>query len=394
VKEQPLFRVVPSHALRRARGERAALRAHGLDYFRAFAAPASGPRNFATMGFDRALLAHLAANQLRGEKWLIGGSAGALRFGALVAGAVSGDDVSEAFQRRFTEMTYRPGDTARTLAPMMTSLIGTVAPASSIDAMLAHPRLRLAIFVASMRSPFAALDDRALQRAFLGFGTANVLAPSLLARFHAPLCFYSGPVPPSFLDDGRMQFARLHRGNLHDVLRATTSIPFMSERVEHIDGVGGGLFCDGGLAHHLLNVRVRGPSWPTLLLGDDASGRVPQTAYDHWLPHRTTPSSFYEHCTLVHPAQAFLHALPVPRVPDLLDWFLDENIEEPARRMEHWRRAFEVSRAAWPADFADLFDVVGAKATPLTRAQGTVRFFRASLGLMRRVRNASSSSSS
>jgi hypothetical protein len=351
--QEPSFHFVPSGQLRTSRDAREALSRHGLDYFRVFVAPPSGPSVFATMGFDQQLRWLAREGGITGEKWLVGGSAGAMRFLSLITAIVSGEDCSERFVRQFTAMNYRFGDSPAALAPLMESLFEALTPPRLIDEVLAHERFRLAIMVAALKPRWASLPPSLMHGALLGFGAANVVSPSTLRHLFSRICFYSGSRKPDFFEpDAETRFVPLTRSNIRQVLAATTCIPIVSERCEEIEGVGRGLFFDGSLSDCHLNFAMRSPG---LLLLDECSGRAKRTAFDLCLPFRGVPTEYFEHCSVLHPSRAYVEALPEKRVPHLSDWFRPELIADPERRQQHWLAAYRLSCQRTGIDLADAF---------------------------------------
>ena len=101
----------------------------------------------------------------------------------------------------------------------------------------------------------------------------------------------------------------------HQVLAATTCLPFISPPCRHIDGVGPGLFFDGALVHYHLALRPS-PAHPMLLLADGPGPGFMQTVWDSYVPFRTVPAENRRHVSIVYPTQAFLESLPSRKLPD------------------------------------------------------------------------------
>lgn len=372
--DAPAYCLFPGADVRDSLLERCRLQASGLDYFSIFAAPATGPRGFCTMGFDADLGRRASTGSLTGVKWLLGASTGALRFSALLAGTCchAADDgprpasPTESLRDGFLQMLYKAGDTPAVLTPMMEDLRHKVAPQALLGRMASHPQLRLAVMVTSLHAPYTRLPDTLLRAALLACAAGNVLHPGVLRLLLRRLCFYTGPEPPPLEDDpsapgGPIAYVPLTAANFHDVLRATTCIPFVSEHCTHIRGVGAGLFFDGALSDYYLNARPR-PGHALLLLGD--SPAVRRTAFDLCAPWRHAGPGLLARCCVLHPNAAFVAALPAGRLPDTWDWFDKQYIAQPLLRRAHWRAAYELSLRCWPACVGQLGPCTGGWALP------------------------------
>lgn len=234
--------------------------------------------------------------------------------------------------------------------------------------MVTHPQLRLAVMVTALHAPYARLPDVLLRALLLGFVAANAASPAALALLLRRLCFYTGPEPPPFAPDASVTYVRLTQSNYHDVLRATTCIPFVSERCTYIEGVGHGYFCDGALSDYYLGMRPASPSHPLLLLGDRPS--VKKTAFDLFVPWRNADAAFLTDCCVLHPNAAFARALPAGRYPDTFDWFDRAYVAAPGLRQWHWRAAFDLSAACFPACVGRLAPHTGGWAEAAAGAGG------------------------
>jgi hypothetical protein len=166
----------PSQMLLRAREAWGALHSRGWAYFRIIVAPAAGPRNLLTMGWDAQMMLASSAAPM-GEQWLCGGSMAALRFCALVSDLTaqpgSENSCSRQLVEAFASMVYRQGDSSAMLGTMMKRLFHIVAPRPS-DILLAHSRHRLAITVAALQPWACGLPPAALRAAFYFFLVRNL----------------------------------------------------------------------------------------------------------------------------------------------------------------------------------------------------------------------------
>ncbi|KAG1678969.1 hypothetical protein FOA52_013032 [Chlamydomonas sp. UWO 241] len=303
---------------------------------------ASGPRAFASMGFDILLLDLIRRGRLTGDKWLLGGSCPDISYHG------GYNCRTEALMEAFVGMVYQPGDTPATLAPMMEAMYHTVLPPHLVERVLGHASLHLAIMVTQVLPPYDALPAWQLKAAFWGFLAANFVSPALLARFQRRLCFHTGSAPPPFFEgDEGVTCVPLTAENVYQVLAATTCLPFISPHVEYIDGVGCGLFFDGALGDFHLNV-VAGNEHPVLLLGDGPGPGFKHTLWDAYVPFRAPRADVQQGVSVLYPTHTFVARQPSRRLPTTFDYFNSEYVACPQLRHAHWRAVFDASVAAIP----------------------------------------------
>ena len=262
-----------------------------------------------SQGWDREMRREWLAGNLRAARpprrgsptWLVGGSTGLLRHLALVSGLVDGVDRSDVIAKHYLRMTYRSGDTAEVLAPMMEALFEAVCPTHLRAAVLAHPDFRFAAVCGRMPPGLARLPDAAVWPLGVGAALLHVLVrPGLgLSSLVKRVCFVSqgsgtgsdaAGAPPwlrcavAELDSGasegwecrpggfgvseggenrgregeppspsldlapcpNIEFRRLTPENLLGVMRATTAVPFVTRRIVNRAG-GCGPGCLGAV---------------------------------------------------------------------------------------------------------------------------------------------------
>ena len=314
-----------------------------LNTFRIFVAPASGPRCFTTMGFDR----QFRKSQIDSRsKWFVGGSTAALRFTALIAGLILNKNISKHIQHIFTEMTYQHGDSPDTLSPMMEKLIQACAPKSILSEIVHHPYLHLCIFVARLKYT-TDISDWRLKLSFGGMYMTNLVYPQGLDYFYDTCCFYTGNSPPPLISKTHICFEPITVENFYDVLQATTCIPFVSKRATQI-GKHSGLFFDGAICHYHLNLICNQPEYPTLYLSDQfVDSQLKANVFDSWVPWRGIPEQDLKYCTRIHPTTFFQSQIPENRFPTVSDWFDTCYVQNPKRRKRSWLKAYKLSIKKW-----------------------------------------------
>lgn len=316
---------------------------NGLRGFDAFYGPASGPAFLSTAGFEFEVLRQAwwrRKNERR--RWLCGGSAGAMRFVALlraVARGGGGEEVLWRFARTFAEMVYDHNSTPEDLERMMEGVFDTLLPSSreEVEAMIDHPAFGLAVFVCRMPPLLASLPRAAMA----ALGAASFLAPGAEGMVAERLCFHSpSSLPPLRRPGDGITYMPLTAENLRDVLRATTSIPGLSVPRRRIAGREGGWFCDAGVVEYEFNLRPPA-SCRTLVLNRNVGARLYGTFFDSIFER---PRYLPPWVTVLSPSPRLFRAYPHPSIAD---WFDTHLISNPRERVERWMHAMQTSRAAF-----------------------------------------------
>ncbi|KAJ3215252.1 hypothetical protein HDU67_000668 [Dinochytrium kinnereticum] len=278
---------------------------------------------------------------------------------ALLTSLATGRDVTAELKEHYCEMYYKKGDTPQVLRPMMEACYRICAPEEALEKALENPLFRIAILVADINPRYRHLPDWHLKSILVYYGLKNIISPKYLSGLVSRICFYSGDKEPRFLSNGlggpgSIKYVKLTKKNIYAVLHATTCIPFIQERCTHIPDFGDGLFVDGALTDYTLNVHLQNPEFPALLLGDCLQRHFSPTVFDTKVPWRTPPSTFFDHCSLIHPSQAFTQRIPDRSLPSVGDWFKPIYIEEPRRRHRNWRLTYDLSNSVWEDTFLEL----------------------------------------
>eukprot|EP00200_Dunaliella_tertiolecta_P003911 CAMPEP_0202347594 /NCGR_PEP_ID=MMETSP1126-20121109/5888_1 /ASSEMBLY_ACC=CAM_ASM_000457 /TAXON_ID=3047 /ORGANISM="Dunaliella tertiolecta, Strain CCMP1320" /LENGTH=598 /DNA_ID=CAMNT_0048939165 /DNA_START=210 /DNA_END=2006 /DNA_ORIENTATION=- len=303
------------------------------------------------------------------ERWFVGGSLAALRFSALITGCMSGAPATEHLQEAFTSMVYKPSMSsaeARQLLKGMMENLNNIAAPRPAD-IVYHPHFRLAIMVTAMQ-PWAQLIPewhlKVIFYTFLGINTATHAPVDMLQR---RICFYTGPTLPPFgqSKEEDILFVPLTESNYHQVLHATTCIPFVSVPCTYISGLGRGLYYDGALSDYHLALKMRDPAWPTLLLSAGCAGDpVLANIWDTFLPWRSLKAEEFEHVSMLCPTRHFAHQLPRGVLPGTTDFFDKEYMAHPEVRIQGWNKAFMMSCASMPDHPLDALIVKFEEACP------------------------------
>mmetsp|Transcript_20099 Transcript_20099/g.34614 ORF Transcript_20099/g.34614 Transcript_20099/m.34614 type:complete len:377 (+) Transcript_20099:113-1243(+) len=336
-----------SSSLKDDQQERERLESEGLNYFDVFFGPATGPRFLATAGFERAFLDTKPTR----NKYFVGGSAGALRFTALLFSRLTGQDYLTPFINAYCNIRYETGDPAARITGELDKVLDVLVRPSAVDALLRDHEHRLLVFVSRIRPWSAALYERSPHAhllSYLPFLFSNFVHPPSTPLLFERLCFYSGPtLDPAYLFRPHPVtdpvFIRLTADNFRAVLRASCSIPRIILPVTNIPGVGDGCYVDGGLGDYQLNSCVAHK--PALLLSHRRS--VKATWFDNFVPLRAPPPNFFQHVSVIYPTSHFLRSLPACKVPAKRDW--EDLAHDPARRIRNWTAAAHASTHAFPS---------------------------------------------
>ena len=340
-----------------------------------FFLPAAGPKAFVSSGFEKLLLEELHSRVMEEEEeekryaaektlktWhFVAGSTGALRALALITSSISSQDHTALLKDQFcNNMYYKHGMTGEDLHPMMVQAFEIAAPIKLLPQALGHSRLRVAIMVCRIRY-FTHLPSILLRLFFVLLWTLNLFSHKLLSLFVERLCFYSGPSPPKdLITDTPLLFYPLTEENTHQILHATTCIPFISRPCTYISGLGRGIYLDGGVTDYYLNTGLDSSDDEIhgLLLADiePSNKRIPRSALDALNPFFTLGAGYqrdkrFSKICMIRPSFRFVEALPAATLPSVNDWFNADFIREPAKRQESWNHAFELSRREWPKAF-------------------------------------------
>lgn len=350
------FRLFHSHKLKTDIEHREKLSRQGLDYFQYFFLPSAGPKCFVSAGFEDLLLQQHQEGSISSEKWLIGGSTGALRAFAFVNRSITGRDHTTFLKNHYCSMLYQNGTGAQELHQMMQDAFYVCAPREEMLKSLSHSHFRLGIIVAKVHPCFDHLPYIVLKLILGLIVILNWLTPSALQLFCTRLCFYTGPTPPKNLKTSSgIDFIPLTESNVYQVLHATTCIPFLSKPCRFIEGVGSGLYFDGGLTDFYLNFILDSQHEPGMLLADlEENQAVPRSALDHFVPlafQRQLPSEYFKHVSYIRPMLLYINSLPDGQLPAVNDWFRQEYIQNPSKRHEKWNSAFHLSKKTWASDF-------------------------------------------
>lgn len=306
---------------------------------RVLAGPAGGPKWFASVGFDRALMKTRFLQQGGARVLLVGASAGAWRCLAMACG----DPVSayEKLRIAYSRNVFTARDTPATVSDALKGNVDQFIGDEDIDAILNHPTFDVALHTVRSRGP-AGSERRSLQGAALVAGALlNIFSPAGMDVFYERVVFYSGRTMPAFLEnDFRGRAVPLSRKNLRKAALATGSLPYIIDGVQDIDGAPPGTYRDGGLTDYQLNQDYC-PAPDGITLFFHYQERIIPGWFDKKLTWRNPPKESVARLFQVYPGPDFLKLLPDERLPDRQDFI--QFVDDPSERIRRWDRVSEIS---------------------------------------------------
>jgi hypothetical protein len=210
------------------------------------------------------------------------------------------------------------------------------------EAVLAHPRHRLAILTVRGRGPLAS-EHRANLAAWGMAAAANALGRSNLSRFLSRGVFASGAAEVPFFgqrfDAFDNQVTALSHDNLHAALLASASIPVVLRGVEHIPGAPAGTYWDGGIIDYQLALPYA--QTPGLVLYPHYIESVTPGWLDKPYPRRRATAMQLDNVVMVGPSREFIARLPNAKLPDRSDF--KRYGRDAKKRARAWRDVAEAS---------------------------------------------------
>ncbi len=310
-----------------------------LDRVATYFGPAGGPRWLIASGFDLTLLREGLLGR-RQPVWLVGSSAGALRFAAWMQ--PEAEKSYRGLMEAYITATYGKDDTPETILQSMVAILNRYIDDDALPFALACKPYRLAIITARAEYLMASERPWVQKTGFMLAFMANALHPALIHRLFERIIFYYGVQPPDFcLRKGfRGRYFPLSEINFKAALMASGAIPLAIAGVRDIFGAPDGNYRDGGLTDYHIN-QDYGTRSGGLTLFFHHQERITPGWMDKRLKKRRPPEAFLDSVVMVYPSESFVESLPNGRIPDRGDF--ETFIDDPATRIANWRRAVELS---------------------------------------------------
>jgi hypothetical protein len=275
--------------------------------------PANAISALATMQQDKKY------HRTQDPTYLIGASMGALRSLAIIQSNLHpSQDYTDYLSHFMINLTYHLGDTPSILTHQLETLYDTLLPEDSLQAILDHPNLHLAIMVTQLKYPFDQLPHFLITLLLIIYLLLGIYTPfSLTSYLFESVCFYSGNKPPP-IEATHIKFVALTTDSLRSVLKASAHLPFITKNspITRLPGY----FLDGGITNFMCNFKLH-PNHPQSLtiIPDQTQENFP--TYLDSFSKKTKP-------------------LIAPYIPSLLEWFYPAYIRDPEKRKAKWRAVY------------------------------------------------------
>ena len=311
------------------------------------AGAAGGPKWLVLGGLDRAVFSSWLTGSSR-PVFLVGSSIGSWRFAAIAQGMDSGS--YESFESSYLDQRYSASPDAAEVTRVSRAVMDAFLDESGVQAVLAHPFLRLNILSVRCRGPFAREERYRLGAAMLLAMAANTISRRCLGLFFARTLFSDPRHPPVFFgqDGFPLHEVSLSQTNLKSALMASGSIPLVMEGVKSPHGAHPGVYRDGGLIDYHLDLPFRSEG---LVLFPHYCNRIVPGWFDKLLPWRRPRGDNLDHVVLISPSPDFVRGLPLGKIPDRDDFIRFRGNDR--ERRAYWEHVIRACRTLGD-EFLDL----------------------------------------
>jgi hypothetical protein len=310
------------------------------DMVKVIAGAAGGPKGLVLTSLDRAIFASWLKDRTA-PLFLLGSSIGAWRFAAV--SRIRAAEVIEELEEAIIRQRYEATPSREAVSRGSLKILDRLLEGSGSSEVMEHPYLRLSILAARCKWPVASDNKVLLGIGLMDAALYNAMHRAGLSFFFERTLFYDPrEVPPFFHMKGLpMNQVALTERNLKPALLATASMPLLMTGVRNIPGAPPGVYRDGGVLDHDLDVPfLRGGEG--IVLFPHYTDRLVPGWFDQRLPWRGSALSNLENVLLVTPRSPFMERLPFGRLPEKWDFLLFRGRDD--ERIACWRRAMEESR--------------------------------------------------
>ncbi|GIU22464.1 hypothetical protein TUM3792_24670 [Shewanella sp. MBTL60-007] len=322
---------------------------HGFkpELFSQLLAASGGPKWIGIAGLDRYLFTEFFKD-LKQPLHTLGASSGAWRLACLAQ-----ENPRSAYDRLeelYIGQRYDTKPTAIEVSQQVTEIIEGLLGSCGADEIVSHSKIN---------SHYIACQARHINRlggqAPLALGLATAAMTNLVSRkslsWHFKRCIFGveqDSSPFAGLRDLPSQFYSLSQSNIHQVLLATGSIPWVLAPVKRIHGAPKGHYYDGGITDYHFDLPLNHSQGLTL--------------YPHFYP-KMSPGWFdkslswrlardnYDNALILAPTDSYLQSLPYGKLPDREDF---KRLDSDSR-IKYWRKAAAMSQVL-ADDLAEIID--------------------------------------
>ncbi|MGS0683360.1 patatin-like phospholipase family protein [Shewanella sp. 125m-7] len=322
------------------------------ELFSQLLAASGGPKWIGIAGLDRYLYTEFFKD-LNQPLHTLGASSGAWRLACLAQS--NPQSAYDRLETLYIGQRYDTKPTAREVSEQVTSIIEGLLGSAGAAEIVNHKHIN---------SHYIACQARHLNRvggrAPLALGLAAAAMTNLVNRkslsLHFKRCVFGVEQqnsPFAVLNDLPSQFYSLSQRNVHQVLLATGSIPWVLAPVTQIDGAPKGHYYDGGITDYHFDLPLQ--HCQGLTLYPHFYPKMSPGWFDKSLSWRLAKAN-YDNALILAPTDAYLQGLPYGKLPDRGD-FTHFNSDS---RIKYWRQSAAMSQVL--AD--DLADVIDKKCVP------------------------------
>jgi len=179
-----------------------------------------------------------------------------------------------------------------------------------IDKILNDKEHKLLIFVDRIKPSWFNKIAPLLQMVTFGITSlVNLVYRDSIRLLYQSICFHTCDTKPDIFDPkhDEYQYYKLTKENFREVLLASNSVPFLTNPVSYISGIGEGPFVDGGVLSYQLNSRVQ-DNYNGLVLSHNSRDKLGGMFLDTIYPFgsRLQPS-FFDNCSVLHVNRNFIN---------------------------------------------------------------------------------------
>jgi hypothetical protein len=310
-------------------------------------APPTGPECISTSGFDYAFIEeYIDIDKHNNTKihpiTFISSSFGAYKSTAIINTIVSKKDKLSTFYEKAIDMKYTKSSTPESLESMMKSLRESIIPNTEIENVINHKNIQIIIWVARLKPIYNRIHIYIQYVIFTILGLVSIYVPSILHEYMFDrLCFYTGNIPNAIFPENYVtEFHKLTNKNYNQVLKASSCIPGITTSINYIDGVGNGIFMDGAISDTHIGFKVSKKNRAIIL---NKTKNLNMNFFHKILKYPTIPKDFFENLSIIHPTEYCKNNTPDKRLPTLTDWFDEDYVKNPEKRINNWNITKELS---------------------------------------------------
>ncbi|WP_041416231.1 alpha/beta hydrolase [Shewanella halifaxensis] len=317
------------------------------ELFSRMLAASGGPKWIGIAGLDRYLFCEFFKD-LSQPLHTLGASSGAWRLACLAQ--ENPQSAYDRLEELYIGQRYDTKPTPVEVSQQVTGVIEGLLGSRGADEIVSHSQIN---------SHYIACQARHINRlggqAPLAFGLATAAMTNFVSRkslaWHFKRCVFGVDKPSSpfaQLQDLPSQFYALSNSNIHQVLLATGSIPWVLAPVTQIEGAPKGHYYDGGITDYHFDLPLNRN--PGLTLYPHFYPKMSPGWFDKSLSWRLAKAN-YDNALILAPTDAYLQSLPYGKLPDREDFKrLDSDT-----RIKYWRKAALMSQVL-ADDLADVID--------------------------------------